>query len=483
MNARSTQYLRGNKKKKRRIADDKLKTKELLSENGIAAAELISVVKDSSDLEEFDWDTLPSSFVIKPNRGLGGEGILVIYNRLKNGNWLTTNKRQLSAEDLEAHVRNILDGNFSLLNTPDQAIFEARLSMDPLYKRFSTEGIPDIRVIVYNNVPVMAMLRVPTKKSKGKANMAQGGLGIGIDITTGFTTHAVVKSWLYEKEIETHPDSGAQLRGIKLPYWDQILKTSVLTARVIGLKYCGVDVSVDKKRGPVVLEANARPGLGIQVANMAPLRERLRRIRGLKVKTPERGIAIAKELFAGHFDDQVESVTGRQVIGLVEQLRLLGKNDKKKSVFAKIDTGADDSSIDIALAKELGFEDAVDLFYRQDIPSDFEDREAARTFASDLEKKLKKQNSDIARLSAVFSSHGASIRMHIRMKVVLAGHSMTITPNVYDRGSLTYPVLIGQRNLSHFLIDTTKKKKKKKKKVSTTTKKTAAEIKKESSAK
>lgn len=455
MNARSKMYLRANKKRARELADNKLLAKQLFVKNGIGAADLLGVLSTRQQVAEFQWDKLPSSFVIKPNRGLGGEGILVIFNRLKNGNWLTTNNRQLTVEDFTAHAFNILDGNYSLLNTPDTALIEARLSVDPLYKRFSYEGIPDIRIIVYNNVPVMAMVRVPTKKSRGKANLAQGGLGIGVDVSTGLTTHVVTKSWLYEKEIDRHPDTNAMLRGIKLPYWSDILKTALQAVQVSGLKYAGVDISVDKKRGPVVLELNARPGLGIQVANMAPLRERLDRIKNLKVSSPERGIAIARDLFSGQFDAEISNITGRTIIGLVEPVQLEGKEKKMIHTKAKIDTGAKTSSIDEDLARELGFGEAIDHFKQFQIPDEL-NLEAADQLLKELEPKVVIPGSDIIRLSTVSSSHGVSIRPHIRVNVKLAGHTMTIEPNIYNRSHLTYPMLIGCKHLTRYLIDPNK---------------------------
>ncbi len=455
INARNRIYLRANKKKARVLVDDKLRTKKLLRKHAIGTAELVAVIHDTNDLREFDWNSLPNSFVIKPNRGFGGQGILVIFNRLKNGNWITTNKRQLTTEDLQAHIRNILDGNFSLLNTADVALIESRLSMSPFFKIFSTSGIPDIRVIVYNGIPVMAMLRVPTKKSEGKANLAQGGIAIGIDIVTGRTTYAVVKSWLYEKEIEIHPDTGVPLRGKKLPMWDDILLTAVRAAEVTGVRYAGVDVSVDKTLGAVVLELNARPGLGIQIANMLPLRERLQRIRGLKVKSPEHGISLARELFVGPFDAEVESITGRQVIGLVEPVKIWKEDGAAQEVFAKIDSGAHTSSIDEQLARELGFGDAIDLFNATDIPV-FSTQKEADVFAKELKKVLQKEHSSVAGVSVVTSSHGMSIRMNVRVRVVLSGREMIMTPNVYQRDHLTYPMLVGASDLGYYLLDPSK---------------------------
>ncbi|MBI2410521.1 MAG: ATP-dependent zinc protease [Candidatus Kerfeldbacteria bacterium] len=456
INARSSIYLRENKPSARKRADDKLATKACMKNIGIPTADLIAVIRNRHELREFDWESLPSSFVIKPNRGLGGEGIVVVYNRLKNGNWLTTNKRQLTVEDFVVHVADILDGDYSLLNTPDIAFLESRLSIDPLFKRFGEYGIPDIGVVVYNLVPVMAFIRVPTKKSGGKANLMQGGLAIGIDISTGLTTHVVMKAWWGEREIERHPDNDVLLRGMRIPYWEEILKTAVLASQSVKLKYTRVDISIDKKKGPVVLELNARPGLGIQVANMIPLRERLDRIKGLRVESPEHGITIAKDLFGGHFQAEVTSVTGRQVVGLVESVTVYGVEDKQKQVKAKIDTGADDSSIDMALARELGFGDAIDAFAAEHIPEELSEEEAKRLL-EDLQQRLPKAHPQIARISKVHSSHGASIRFHIPLSIFLAGHKMSIEPNVFDRSRLEYPLLIGNRNLTRFLIDPTKR--------------------------
>jgi glutathione synthase/RimK-type ligase-like ATP-grasp enzyme len=39
--------------------------------------------------------------------------------------------------------------------------------------------------------------------------------------------------------------------------------------------YLGVDMVLDRDKGPVLLELNARPGLQIQIANQGGLRKRL----------------------------------------------------------------------------------------------------------------------------------------------------------------------------------------------------------------
>ena len=132
-------------------------------------------------------------------------------------------------------------------------------------------SIPDVRVILYRNEPAMAMLRLPTKASGGRANLHQGGIGTGVDLDSGRTNHAVLRN----RFVERHPDTGVPVVGMRVPYWDQVLQLSRRVAEAVGLGYIGVDIVVDACDGPMLLEANARPGLAIQIANGRGLLHRL----------------------------------------------------------------------------------------------------------------------------------------------------------------------------------------------------------------
>jgi hypothetical protein len=78
--------------------------------------------------------------------------------------------------------------------------------------------------------------------------------------------------------VHRHPDSGGKLHGLRVPDWSAILKMSRQVAAAVGLGYLGVDIVLDPRRGPLLLEANARPGLAIQHANAAGLLPRLQEI-------------------------------------------------------------------------------------------------------------------------------------------------------------------------------------------------------------
>ncbi len=467
LNARSLDYIRPyNKKKAKRLADDKILSKRALKKGGIPVPKLLAKIRTADELENFDWTTLPSTFALKPNRGFGGGGILVVYGRKKISKknfqensqeviepvWIKSDGSKVTVDDLKSHILNILDGAFSLANMPDTAFFEERLTLLKLFKPYAYKGIPDIRVIVFNRIPVMAMLRLPTKESGGKANLQQGGIGIGIDLATGVTTTAVLGKG---KIIDYVPGTRMLLSGIRIPYWKDILLLAVKSQEISGMGFLGADVAIDRERGPVFLEINARPGLSIQVANLSGLKERLERIKGLKIKTAARGVRVGRDLFGGEVEEEVEEISGRKMIGIIEKIKLIGKDEKLVEVEAKIDTGATSTSIDIKLARQLGYGEVLDFFEGIEFPADFKREEAAK-IEKEFKDKYVGKHPELADISIVYSSSGVTIRPKIRIKFNLDEIEIDTLVNVVDREELKFDMIIGKRNLGKFLIDVNK---------------------------
>jgi alpha-L-glutamate ligase-like protein len=456
MNSRNLEYVRPyNLKKSRKLADDKLTSKRVLKKNDLPVPALIAKIRNVEELENFDWNSLPGGFALKPNRGFGGEGIIVVYGKKKSRDdaWIKADRSLITIEDLKAHIRNILDGSFSLANTPDIAFFEERLQLLKLFKPYTYKGIPDIRVIVFNKVPVMAMMRVPTKESQGKANLSQGAIGVGIDLASGITTTAVSGK---HKIIDYVPGTRLLLSGIRIPYWNDILNLAVRAQEISGLGYLGADIAIDKERGPVIVELNARPGLSIQIANLSGLKERLRRVADIKIKTLKRGVTLGKNLFGGEVEEEVEEISGKKVISRVEKVKIVGKNEKEVEVEAKIDTGAFSSSIDENLAKELGFEDIVNAFSEIDLSSYSLDPSKEAEIKKEIFKKYKPTIPDLEDVAIIFSASGNSIRPVIKMEYLLNEIKISSKTNISKRIDLKYPMLVGRRDLNKFLIDVTK---------------------------
>ena len=280
------------------LVDNKLKTKIVAAEADIAAPELIGTLETQHDIENLEKMIEPlDGFAVKPARGSGGKGILVITKR-RGDVFVKSSGVEIGLEALEHHVSNILSGLFSLGGRPDVAFIEDLIRPDPMFTDLSVEGVPDIRVIVYRGFPIMSMMRLATRASDGKANLHQGAVGVGLRMTDGRAIRAVQLG----QNVDKHPDSGAILSEIAVPEWDRILQLAGRCADVTGLGYMGTDIVMDVDRGPLVLELNARPGLAIQMTNRAGMLPRIERIDALPKsdfrRPPERRAEIVKQLFA-----------------------------------------------------------------------------------------------------------------------------------------------------------------------------------------
>ena len=272
MNCRNARYiLDHNPRALFPIVDDKLKMRDLSVQIGVPTPEVFAAVASFGKLKNLKALLRDrEEFVVKPNCGSGGRGILVIAGRQGQG-FLRHNGDKITLDDLRQHLSDTLSGMYSLGGQTDVALLQQRVHLHPAFEPVSYKGIPDIRVVLYKNKPALAMLRLPTRASGGRANLHQGGLGAGIDLGSGSTHHAVC----HGQSIAVHPDTGASLIGLQVPYWPRILDMSAKVAAAVGLGYIGVDIVVDARHGPMLLEANARPGLAIQMANGLGLRKRL----------------------------------------------------------------------------------------------------------------------------------------------------------------------------------------------------------------
>ncbi|MEO1023125.1 MAG: sugar-transfer associated ATP-grasp domain-containing protein [Bacteroidota bacterium] len=249
-----------------KFADDKILAKQLLEQHGLACPVTYATISRIGDIETV-WRSLNHQhhLVIKPAKGRGGGGILVL-TKTETG-W--KQGAQIWAESqIFSHMANIMFGVFSFGDS-DRVIIEKKITPHTDLLALFDKGVADIRIIMLHGQPVMAMLRLPTSTSKGKANLHQGGLGVGICMHTGTLTYAYNGS----SYTSFHPDSKAPIRGTQLPEWNSILTLSKAVSQVFPLKYMGIDIVIDAHEGPMVLEVNVRPGLGIQMANHKSLKE------------------------------------------------------------------------------------------------------------------------------------------------------------------------------------------------------------------
>ncbi len=260
------------------LVDDKLKTKRLAQQAGITVPKLLGTLHYQHDVKQLK-DVLEAykQFVIKPVKGSGGKGILVITEH-DHQFYYKPSGDAVKLPYIERHVSNILSGLHSLGGKPDSVMIESLIQIDPVFANYSYEGIPDLRVIVMKGYPIMAMLRLATHASDGRANLHQGAVGVGIDIGTGEALHAVQ----YGNPVYYHPDTRKPFHDLTVPHWNKLLVLASACYGITGLGYLGVDIVLDRDQGPMIIELNARPGLSIQVANFAGLAPRVKVIETLE---------------------------------------------------------------------------------------------------------------------------------------------------------------------------------------------------------
>ncbi|MBW7930792.1 MAG: alpha-L-glutamate ligase-like protein [Gammaproteobacteria bacterium] len=278
MNRRNIEFIsRYNDRRLYPLVDDKLRTKMLAHEHQLATPTLRLVIRQQHEIRRIA-EKLEGlqGFAVKPAHGSGGRGILVVTGR-RGERFVRSSGREMDLDDLSRHLSNIIAGLFSLGGTPDTVIIEDLIQIDPRFAEYSYQGIPDIRIIVFRGYPVMAMMRLATQVSDGKANLHQGAIGVGLDIGSGRAIHAVH----FGRRVHVHPDTDAVLSGIQTPDWQTLLTLAARCHEVVGLGYIGADIVIDRDRGPLLLELNARPGLSIQVANGCGLLPRLRQVEAL----------------------------------------------------------------------------------------------------------------------------------------------------------------------------------------------------------
>ena len=308
MNQRNGDFIsRVNPRRLYPLVDDKVRSKTLAQQAGIQVPELYGVIRIQHEVPE-----LPKllggreDFVVKPVNGSGGNGVLVIVGRRK-GRYRKASGALLTEEALEHHISNTLSGLYSLGGQPDAAMIEYRVKVDPVFEPISHQGVPDLRTVVYKGYPVMAMVRLPTAMSDGKANLHQGAIGAGIDIASGLTARGV---WRNEV-VDEHVDTGNPIANVQVPQWDTLLELAARCYDISGLGYLGVDFVLDREFGPMMLEMNARPGLNIQIANQSGLLPRLATVDALgrdDASVAER-VAFAREHFARSGPNGVDAPT------------------------------------------------------------------------------------------------------------------------------------------------------------------------------
>ena len=378
-----------------------METKNFLSERWIPFANTYAILKSRNELYDFDFSSLPKkNFVIKPNHGSKGNGIYItkylwksehlkweeiVLPKGKNKKSTTElrkdtikkilkmpilehrtdlyqiNNKPVSDNDFRRKLLDIIDGKYSMTLWNDKIIVEEKLIPWELFKEFCEWWLADIRIIVFNLVPVATMIRVPTEESKWKANLAQWGIGLWIDIATGKVINMLYKNRMYKNKF---PEKYADLKDKKIPYRNDILFLSSKVQYYVNLWYLALDWVITND-GPKLLEINARAGLEVQKVTDTRLARTLDKISDLKINDPEKWVEIAKSLFTKEHNT---NRSNEKILYLSQYWKLLikkGEDEIKKDIVVEVNLDKSTNRISTALyefIKEKKTNYSIDLF-------------------------------------------------------------------------------------------------------------------------
>jgi len=213
----------------------------------------------------------------KPNNGSCGKGI----ERWKysNGSFIRQG-RELRPSEFDSYLQQ--------KSMDDSYLLQPRIENHPEVAKLSNGSLATVRFNTFLHQEGVAgefwpVLRMPCGESIVD-NFQADNLVAPVDLQTGRLGRASMRKNGIIVEIEAHPDTGCEINGIALPFWDE---TRSLCRRAQECcekeHFVGWDVALTAD-GPVLVEANASSGIeamqvahrqGIESAPVFPIMESL----------------------------------------------------------------------------------------------------------------------------------------------------------------------------------------------------------------
>lgn len=195
--------------------------------------------------------------ILKPCQGNKGRGVASVEVK---GAGIYLNGKRASLEDVERHVAKL--NNYLVTGRVVQARYAAEIF---------PQSTNTLRVITMQDpanghepfIPV-ATHRFGVQASIPTDNWAKGGLDAKIDLDTGGLSPARRNPLISREWYHQHPDTGAQIAGVRVRNWDQVKSGLLnLVEKLSFFKYVGWDVVVTEE-GFTVIEGNNPPDIVIQ---------------------------------------------------------------------------------------------------------------------------------------------------------------------------------------------------------------------------
>ena len=294
MNKRYLKYIRAlNPKKDMKLADSKLKTKKLLQDLDIPNPKVLDIISNRKQLKNYDFSKfIWQDFVIKPNKWSKWKWILIC--NMINEKIIKVSWNLIDIDNFKKQIADILDGRYSMTTWNDVSFIEEKIIPWDGFSIFCEYWLADIRLINMKLVPIMAMLRYPTKESGWKANIAAWWIWFWIEIASWKINTMYYNKKIYTKEF---PEEYKHFMWIQILYWDDILLYSSQIQYFTNMWYLWFDWTISKN-WPNLIEINAMAWMEIQLVNWEWLENRFKKVEDLNISLPSKWVEIWKTLFS-----------------------------------------------------------------------------------------------------------------------------------------------------------------------------------------
>ena len=216
-------------------------------------------LRTPSDLRRLLEETDTRRVCFKPIEGWAGKGFRAVELRKKGSN-LTLyglhNSQIVSVEECYSAFLSLDEGR--------QYLIEEYLGQHPILKSFNPSSVNTLRLwaVSYPRSEtrvVVGYLRIGRAGSLVD-NQSSGGIVAPVDMESGVLRHAI--DGLPEREAYlVHPDHGAPIDGMQIPYFEEAKQLSVAALRAFPqIRFAGLDIAIGKY-GPVILELNVSPDM------------------------------------------------------------------------------------------------------------------------------------------------------------------------------------------------------------------------------
>jgi hypothetical protein len=212
---------------------------------------------DLRQLKAFRGELCPARICLKPAEGEQGAGFVALSVERRGEALLAVG---VNDPGKQCPLDRFLEDNVAA-GIADGMIIQRFIEQHPALAAINPSSVNTIRIWVLqcgDGVRLRGALLRMGWAGEPVDNSARGGVLAPIDLATG-RLGQVKTATVFPDRISHHPDTGAAVEGVEVPYWTECTDLARATLRALpGLRFSGLDIAITAS-GPLIVETNPKP--------------------------------------------------------------------------------------------------------------------------------------------------------------------------------------------------------------------------------